>query len=211
METADLINDLKNALANIKNQGGETVLISKLEVYLSEMEAIDSEEKSHAIQNTEREEKSHAIQNTERNEAIRKFEHEMDVWKIRAPLMFNSVIEAGQTALKSSSLINGGAAVSLLAFLGNLLTKDAPYGTTYPIQELSWAMLIFFIGVGFSGVATAARYFSQATYAENKESQGDFFRWVAIVFALLSFGAFFYGGVEAYCALQPLPLAAPSA
>ena len=150
-------------------------------------------------------------QNSERVQATRKFEDEMEVWKVNAPLMFNSVIEAGLSALKSATLINGGAAVSLLAFLGNLLTKDPPYGTTYPIHALSQAMLIFFLGVGFSGVATASRYFSQASYSSENECQGDLFRWLAIILALLSFGAFFYGGIEAYYAIQPVPLAAPSA
>ena len=74
METADLINDLKIALANIKNQGGETILISKLDTYLSEMETIYNEEKSQTIQNSER------------IEVIRKFEHDMKVWEVNAPL-----------------------------------------------------------------------------------------------------------------------------
>ena len=199
MKTADLITDLKNAIAATKAQGNSTLPIANLESYLSEMERINSGEETFETQNSERE------------QATRKFEHEMEVWKVNAPLMFNSVIEAGLSALKSATLINGGAAVSLLAFLGNLLTKDAPYGTNYPIHELSHAMLIFFFGVGFSGIATAARYFSQAAYAEDKESLANFFRWVAIVLALLSFGAFFCGGLAAYLALQPIPLAAPSA
>ncbi len=199
MNVTDIITDLKNTITAIKTQGNSTIPIAGLENYLSEMERINFGQESLEAQNSERE------------EATRKFEHEMEVWKVNAPLMFNSVIEAGLSALKSATLINGGAAVSLLAFLGNLLTKDPPYGTIYPIHALSQAMLIFFLGVGFSGVATAARYFSQATYSSKNEFLGDFFRWVAIILALLSFGAFFYGGVEAYCALQPIPLAAPSA
>ena len=192
MITTDLITDLKNTIAAIKAQGNSTILIAGLENYLSEMERIH-------LGDEELE-----IQNSERVEAVRKFEHEMEVWKVNAPLMFNSVIEAGLSAIKSATLINGGAAVSLLAFLGNLLTKDPPYGTTYPIHALSQAMLIFFLGVGFSGVATAARYFSQATYSSKNECLGDFFRWMAIVLALFSFGAFFYGGVQAYFAIQPI-------
>ena len=196
METADLINDLKIALANIKNQGGETILISKLDTYLSEMETIYNEEKSQTIQNSER------------IEVIRKFEHDMKVWEVNAPLenannlkMFESVIEAGQTALKSATLINGGAAVSLLAFLGNLLTKEPPNGTTFPIQAISQAMLIFFMGVGLSGVATATRYLSQAAFHGKDLCQGKFFEWAAILLVLLSLGAFFCGGIKAYYAI----------
>ena len=199
MKTTDLITDLKNAIAATKAQGNSTIPITNLENYLSEMERINFGEETLETQISERE------------QATRKFEHEMEVWKVNAPLMFNSVIEAGLSALKSATLINGGAAVSLLAFLGNLLTKDPPYGTTYPIHALSLAMLIFFLGVGFSGVATASRYFSQAAYSSKNECQGGFFRWLAIILALLSFGAFFYGGIEAYYAIQPVPLAAPSA
>ena len=190
MKTTDLITDLKNAIAATKTQGNSTIPIANLENYLSEMERINFGEETLEKQNSERE------------QATRRFEHEMEVWKVNAPLMFNSVIEAGLSALKSATLINGGAAVSLLAFLGNLLTKDPPYGTTYPIHALSHAMLIFFLGVGFSGAATAARYFSQAGYSAKSECQGNLFKWIAIVLTISSLGAFFYGGVLAYKAIS---------
>ena len=190
MKTTDLLTDLKNVIAATKAQGNSTLPIANLEDYLSEMERINFGEETLETQNSERE------------QATRKFEHEMEVWKVNAPLMFNSVIEAGLSALKSATLINGGAAVSLLAFLGNLLTKDPPYGTTYPIHALSQAMLVFFLGVGFSGTATAARYFSQAGYGVMNEYQGNLFKWIAIVLAVSSLVAFFYGGVLAYEAIS---------
>jgi len=37
--------------------------------------------------------------------------------------MFKSVIDAGTVALRSATLINGGAAVALLAFIGNIWEK----------------------------------------------------------------------------------------
>ncbi len=198
MKTTDLINDLRTALGDVKARGNTTIPLSGLETYLSEMEKIHNEDDSLVKQNTQRE------------EAIQQFEYDMEVWKVKAPLenaaalkMFDSVIEAGQTAIKSATLINGGAAVALLAFLGNLLTKEPPLNVIFPIQELSLSMLIFFLGVGFSGSATAARYFSQAAYSDEKESCANFFRWVAIILALLSLGAFFYGGILAYCAITP--------
>ncbi len=42
--------------------------------------------------------------------------------------LLRSAVKAGESGLKMLLVINGGAAVALLAFLGNVLTKDAPKG-----------------------------------------------------------------------------------
>jgi hypothetical protein len=98
-----------------------------------------------------------------------------EAWKAMAPLEFaalmeswKTVIESGQTALKSLMTINGGAAVALLAFLGNLLTKEPPNGATFPIQVIATAMVLFVGGVASGGAALVFRYFTQF-YARRNE------------------------------------------
>ncbi|HAU29580.1 MAG TPA: hypothetical protein DCW68_05660 [Rhodospirillaceae bacterium] len=51
----------------------------------------------------------------------RNFERDICMVNVRSEhglAMFNSVVEAGLSAVKSGIIINGGAAVSLLAFIG---------------------------------------------------------------------------------------------
>lgn len=145
----------------------------------------------------------------QRAQARTQFEHDFEVWKVQAPLqndhdveMFKSVIEAGQTALKTATIINGGAAAALLAFLGNLLTKEAPPGVVFPIPAISFAMLIFVVGVGCAGIASGTRYLSQWSYGGGREKTGDTLNFISIFLGLASLAAFFWGGIEAYLAIR---------
>ncbi|MFJ7567857.1 hypothetical protein ACIQW9_12945 [Herminiimonas sp. NPDC097707] len=195
MNSSDLVSDLREGLIALKAKGMSEIPIVNIEAYLNEVEksiktsAADSEQ--------------------ERAYALKKWELDTEVWKVNAGLqsdqhleMFKSVIEAGGTALKSAMLINGGAAIALLAFLGNLLTRQPHLGDSVIISKLNYAMMIFVCGVGCAALATAARYLAQVCYAEFGQTWGGKFRIVAIVFALASFSSFFYGGVSAYGAMS---------
>lgn len=196
MQATELINDLKAVLAQVKTQGQTAVPIDRLEDYLATMEGIANA----------RDFDQSATQ--QRANARAKMELDFEVWKVRAPLqndhqieMFKSVIEAGQTALKSATLINGGAAVALLAFLGNLLTKEAPKGIMFPIASINYAMAVFVAGVGFAGLATGVRYLTQFAFAGAWLRTGHALNLISNLLALASFAAFFWGGHKAYLAL----------
>ena len=64
-----------------------------------------------------------------------------NAWELQ---MFKSVILAGQTALKSTILINGGAAVALLAFIGSVWDKTTDENV---VRKLLISMLLFVAGV----------------------------------------------------------------
>lgn len=68
------------------------------------------------------------------------------------------VTEAGREALRSALLINGGAAVALLAFLGAVLSKEN-------LGRLGLAMIgplaSFAVGVFFAALGFGVRYLSQ--------------------------------------------------
>jgi primosomal replication protein N len=70
--------------------------------------------------------------------------------------MFRSVILAGQNALRTAFLMNGGATVALLAFLGKLSDRHQD-----KIAVFSSAMVIFVAGVFAITIASGVTYLSQ--------------------------------------------------
>lgn len=141
-------------------------------------------------------------------EAKRRTTLDIERWKLENAFdveMFKAVIEAGQTALKSALLINGGAAAALLAFLGNLLTKSSPPNNGTIVTGIGFAMMIFVCSLGAAGVASGFRYLSQFCYsnrhgdcADSWIAGGHVMNFISVVLAVGSFGGFFWGGYTAY-------------
>lgn len=63
---------------------------------------------------------------------------------------------AGRNALQTLVLVNGGASVAILAFLGNLATKGSPASLQALVPGTSAAMLAFATGA-FFGEPAASR------------------------------------------------------
>lgn len=113
--------------------------------------------------------------------------------------MFKSVIEAGRTTLNALILMNGGAAVALLAFLGNSITK-APPDPRLQLRSISFAMLLFVLGVGLAGVSMGLRYLTQFLAHGRSAKAGTWMNWGSIGSGLCSLALFFAGGLRAYAA-----------
>ena len=110
--------------------------------------------------------------------------------------MFRSVISAGQSALRSAFLMNGGGAVAVLAFIGNLANNDPQR-----IPSLAPSLTVFVTGVLLVTVASGGTYLSQWFYAHiSKRSRytGHTFNILAIVSAIASYCAFAWGIFDAY-------------
>ncbi len=194
MKAIDLITDLQSELNKVKAQGQAAVSLAGLEAYLAAQEPLAT---------------SDEMASAQQEQALAKARHDLEVWKVRAPLehagrmeMFRSALEAGQTALQSLILINGGAAVALLAFLGNILTKDGPRSFKLSVSTLNVAMLTFVIGVGLAGAAGAFRYLTQFAGASGWIKTGRTLNWLAIASGIASLVAFFVGGLRAYWAFR---------
>ncbi len=136
--------------------------------------------------------------------ANKEYEHQMDVWRVNSPIeaqrnieMFKATLEAGQTAIKSLTIINGGAAIALLAFIGNALNKDRPID----VSGFHCPLMIFVTGVGLAGLTSALRYFSQDAY-NYKNWLGTTFKILAVVGGILSLVAFAYGTIATSSAFQ---------
>lgn len=181
MEPAQVIDNLKNALADVKAKGQETVAIAALVTYLDTL-------RSNASQSIE-------LQKLEAQHTLA----QLDVQTKHRIEMFKAVIESGREALNALVLVNGGAVIALLGFMGATLSKGLPQALGL---SLTVPLLQFGLGVLMGAVGFAARYFSQACYSAQKEKWGDAFKIVAILVALAGYGLFGCGIYGAYRAFS---------
>jgi hypothetical protein len=79
-----------------------------------------------------------------------------------------AAIENAHLALRTAVLINGGAAVSVLAFLGGLTREKLANSN---LHEISSALIWFAFGVAVAGLAMAAAYFTNYYSSGNFEAQ----------------------------------------
>lgn len=198
MNAAEEIKKLKEVLKEIRGQGKEVVPIDGLVKYIEEIEVTG------------------LIDINQQNIAQQKFENECEIAKLRTPHeveMFKSVVEAGLNALKSALVINGGAAIALLAFVGNQITKSAASDQRFILTCFGYSLLVFIVGAGFAGVASGARYLAQFSYARALDNfsrgikSSAWLKWghginiLSIILGAASFVAFFVGGYFSYSAL----------
>lgn len=78
---------------------------------------------------------------------------------------FRATLAAIKTALTTAILLNGGAAIALLAWLGNVYSKNQVIPPVMP------ALLLFALGVFFSSFATGTAYLAQAKFQVHAKKQ----------------------------------------
>ena len=199
MRTEKLIADLRTAMQDIRTRGKNEIAIENLEAYLTAVEEIVQDPQSQLT-----EAHRHELTLKQLDLDNKKWEVQSNAYTSYGIELFRAVIEAGQTAIKSAMLMNGGAAVALLAFLGNLLTRSPNFGNAVLIARINTAMLIFLTGVGLAGLTSGFRYVSQALYADRtRPKRGDWARNLAVLLAFSSLVAFLVGGLVAYTAISP--------
>ena len=102
-------------------------------------------------------------------------------------------------ALRFGALANGGAAIALLALLGDL------YGDDAKVPSLYSAMVCFIAGIALAGFAQVSAYLTNlALYQEevhNKSGIGIFrhwvFLWISALLVLASIALFCGGALQA--------------
>lgn len=112
--------------------------------------------------------------------------------------LFKSVISYGQFTLKASLLINGGAAVSVLAFIGHLATEKS--GSHY-VALFAVPMLCWCIGVLSAVLSIAMTYIAQRCYSADTDKGRKFADRLTLGIcgsAGFSFFVFFWGCWESY-------------
>lgn len=129
----------------------------------------------------------------------REMDHSFDLAKYNADREsqrhhFNAAITLAGHALKSAILINGGAAVGMLTFIGHELQLPQPLRLTFALS-----LLLFVFGVLFAALATGFSYFAQHFFMEYGQCFGlriwRSFAIGAIMCAYLFFGT---GSLFAY-------------
>jgi len=137
--------------------------------------------------------KSQLASNLEHYRAVNEFNIEM----------LRATVATGQSALKSAMLINGGAAVAVLAFLGNAWAKDVPRRV---LIEASYGLSLFVWGVLAAAAAAGATYVSQAGYGDEfgkrSELVGDIGRVLAILLVVASYVLFSCAAWQTYVSLN---------
>jgi hypothetical protein len=117
--------------------------------------------------------------------------------------MLRATIMTGQSALKGSLLINGGAAIAVLAFLGNAWTKEFPRRV---LLDASYGLSLFVWGVLAAATALGATYLSQAGYGDEfgKHSNriGGYGRTLAILLVITSYVLFAFAAWQVYSSLS---------
>lgn len=126
------------------------------------------------------------------NHDFEKWKHEnqanLTIWAEQ----FKAVISAGENVLRSVILINGGAAIALLAFIGNIWNKSIKNNDT-DITKLLISMAIFVIGTFFGGLAMSSHYLEHNANLESKRKKwGKCCDWfVGIAYGCFIIGALF--------------------
>ncbi len=111
MATKDFARDLKATLVDLKAKGMASIDSDNMICYLDDV-----------IANPQQDEYDQYRQDLARHTEMK---HASDL------KMFESVIQFGLGAIKSSMLLNGGAAVAMLAFVSNLANTDVARASHY--------------------------------------------------------------------------------
>ena len=176
---------MKAMIENIKANGTAAIYCDNLINYLQQVE--DSPQHEPSIKELEgyKAELQHRIE-------INKLNHESQLE------MFRSVIASGQSAIKSSFLLNGGSAVALLAFIGHL----AEFKPTM-VPVFANCLMPFCYGVLAVSLTAGATYLTQWFYASPKpfaKKAGFTLNIFCILLGFFAYGLFLWGLFSSYSA-----------
>lgn len=126
---------------------------------------------------------------------------------------YRATLASSQAALRSAILLNGGASVALLAFIGNVWGDPE---LQLRSAGLAKSLFLFTSGVLFAAVASGLAYMTQCCYqreqAQDHESRtsscdtdqideeisGDTLRGATVGLVIISYVLFFFASMQAY-------------
>jgi len=106
------------------------------------------------------------------------------------------LIAAGQSSMKTSILINGGAAVALLAFVGHLVGS----GNNALVPGFAVSLVCFVMAVLSGALSLGVTYVTLSSYSAEKTNRGNITNYIAVVLVALSFALFGTGSWFAFMA-----------
>jgi len=142
---------------------------------------------------------------------MERYKCELEKWKIDTQcsmIKYQQVNMQGQAAMKAAFLINGGASVAVLAFIGTAMNNDT---NSLLLLKLCFSMIMFIAGVLSVAFASGVTYL--AGFADASETETDTvqsgkktFKWwpimntIAIILVVIGYVLFAAGSLNAYCA-----------
>jgi len=121
-------------------------------------------------------------------------------------IRYQQVNMQGQAAMKAALLINGGASVAMLAFIGTATNNGMDSSL---LLKLCFSMVMFIAGVLAVAVASGVTYLAGLTVSsENDTDQSDkktlklwpILNTIAIILVVIGYVLFAAGSLNAYCA-----------
>ncbi|RXJ95787.1 hypothetical protein CRU94_04005 [Arcobacter sp. AHV-9/2010] len=103
---------------------------------------------------------------------------------------YKSLIHYGTSSIKFVFLVNSGAIIALLTFLGTLLEKNSLINT-----DIKFAFYYFVGGIVSSGIATTFAYLTQLKLYN--ESKHQVFLYISMFFVLIGIVLFCLGSLSA--------------
>jgi predicted alpha/beta hydrolase family esterase len=178
MEAKELVKIMQEHIAAAKNSGLVSFTIESIEKWVSDDLTKLSDKPSQSAA-----EKEH-----HKNVTIQAWLEEFKGYQLQNVEMLKAVFQFGGAALKSAILINGGAAVALLAFMGAIFV-----GKPDVSKELTCPLMTFTFGVLSAAIASGTSYFAQYYYSSKNDSAGNFWRGTVIIFVFFSYILFAAG------------------
>ncbi len=189
MNAHDIIQITREAISDAEKRGVTAISPESLNQLLSNLEkAIDP----------------HPSADCGPDVRVERYKAELEIWVAQFQHshsiqveMFRAVVMAGQSAMQSVVLINGGAAVALLAFLGHAISTKA---SAVFVQPIANALYLFVIGVLYGSLAMGSTYVSQSLYAIDINRRGPLailFHALTVLLTVLAYVWFFRGACHA--------------
>lgn len=180
MKAIELANDLREALVKAKSQGIEQVRIEQLLNYLDQVRDDDDvTSTNHELM------KAQFSLNIEHSRQT----HESGVEA------FKAAVTSGQSAIRSLFILNGGACIAMLAFIGHLATDNS----RDLVGPFAWTLLAFAAGVFAAAVTSGLTYLTQVLFADDDTEKFGFgLQFASVAVGLSSLLCFAIGMRRAY-------------
>lgn len=189
MKTTDALSLLDDAIQKAAAEGVRTIELAALKQYVEQLRKWHGEDEKRGPDAEHEARMEHFRAKLTNWIEDHKRHHE---WNVE---MFRSVIQSGLGALRTCLLINGGAAVALLAFAGHIAGSEV---AGVPMAAVAKAMGGYVAGVVAGGLASGVTYLAQWFFADDWEKTGFALNITAIVLGLGSIALFGFGSYLAY-------------
>jgi hypothetical protein len=114
---------------------------------------------------------------------------------VTAASIYQTAVSNGQSALKALLILNGGAAIAFLSFMGVAIQRAQLKPDV--LEYFVFALWGFIFGAFAAVLSAGAIFLTNCCSYKNWTGAANFFFGVTCLIGLLAFAGFVYGGVEA--------------